>query len=630
MNKLQYGYAGKILWINLTSGEIRHEKLPEELKRSYLGQSGVNAKLLYDLTDAATDPLGPDNPLIIGVGPLGGTLAPCSGRYTVTALSPLTGIFGDSNSGGHFGPELKYAGYDHLVITGKAPEPVYIWINDDTVKIKSAALLWGKTTWETEREIKLQLGQDTAQVASIGPAGENLVKFAAIINNLCRAAARTGMGAVMGSKNLKAIAVKGTRGITVKDPDKFLKTVHKCEEDILNDPMYEVSSTLGTTAITGLAQMLGFLPTKNFQLSAFEEAESLRGEILLQKYATKHKGCFNCAVSCSRFYKVTEGEYAGTVGEGPEYESISALASKCGNSNLPSVLKANTLCNQLGLDTISTGNVIAWAMECFEKGIIKTSDLDGESLNWGNHQMINKVIDLIAHRRGIGDLLAEGSYHAATKIGGLDFVIHSKGMDYPAVDVRGTKGMALSFAVSPRGGDHLKGLPLYEVAPEIYKDDIKEELGIEITPEYWKEYSSKAKMMIWHENWHCIVDSLGLCKLEGIALKPLKPKHFRDLLAAGTGLDMTIEELELIGERIWNLERLIGIRTRGINRQHDLPPRRLMEEPIANGPNKGERLSAEDYNKMLDEYYQRRGWSMETGYPTLETLKRLGIENERN
>ncbi|MDW7674238.1 MAG: aldehyde ferredoxin oxidoreductase family protein [Bacillota bacterium] len=627
MSKIWYGWAGKILWVNLDRGEIKTQELPQELTREYLGQSGINAKLLYDLTTGDTDPLSPENPLIFGVGPLAGSLAPCSGRYTVTALSPLTGIFGESNSGGHFGPELKNAGYDHIVITGKAAEPVYLWINDDEVKLKSALHLWGKTTWETEKQLKVELGQDSAQVASIGPAGENMVRFAAIINNLCRAAARTGMGAVMGSKNLKAVVIKGNKGIAVKRPEQFLEIVHQCEGDILKDPLYEVASTLGTTAITGLAQMLGFLPTKNFQQSAFDQADNLRGEVLMQEYVTKHKGCFNCPVSCSRYYRVTEGPYAGATGEGPEYESISALGSKCGNGNLPSVLKANTLCNQLGLDTISTGNMIAWAMECFEKGLIKENDLDGKKLEWGNHTLEVKLIEQIAYRQGIGNILAEGGIRAAAKFGGIDFLVHSKGMDYPAVDVRGTKGMALSFAVSPRGGDHLKGLPLYEVAPDIYKDDIKEELGIETTSEYWRQYATKAQLMLWHENWHCVVDSLGLCKLEGIAIKPLKPKHFRDLLAAATGWDIRVEELEKIGERIWSLERLIGIRAKQISRKDDLPPKRLLTEPIANGNNKGERLEEKDYNDMLDEYYQLRGWSIETGNPTVETLSKLNLQS---
>lgn len=613
VRKNWHGWAGRILKVDLTKGTTEVEPLPEELVLNYLGQSGINAKLLYDNTSAETDPLSPENPLIFGVGPLTGTLAPCSSRYTVTSLSPLTGIFGESNSGGHLGPEIKYAGYDHIYITGKASEPVYLWIHDDQVKIKSAAHLWGKTTWETEEQIKMELGQESAQVASIGPGGENLVRFAAIINNFCRAAARTGMGAVMGSKYLKAIVVKGEKGVSVAKAEQFLQDVHKSEEDIKKDPLYEVASTYGTTAITGLAQALGFLPTRNFQQSTFDQAENLQGEAILQKHTTKHKGCFNCSVSCSRYYKVEEGEYAGTVGEGPEYESISALGSKCGNGNLPSVLKANTLCNQLGLDTISAGNMVAWAMECYEKGLLK--DEFGElDLSWGNHAAEIELIEKIAMRQGIGDVLAEGGVRAAERLGGLDFLVHSKGMDYPAVDVRGTKGMALSFAVSPRGGDHLKGLPLYEVAPDVYKDDIKEELGIEVTEEYWREYATKPELMIWHENWHCVVDSLGICKLEGIALKPLKPRHFRDLLAAATGWDISVEDLEKIGQRIWDLERMIGVRA-GIRRKDDLPPKRLLEEPISTGLNKGERLDIEKYNKMLDEYYKLRSWDVETGIP---------------
>ncbi len=627
MSKSWFGWAGRILCINLSTGEIIKKPLDPELTRKYLGQAGINAKLLFDLTEPGIDPLSPENPLIFGVGPLGGSLAPCSGRFTVTSKSPLTGIFGDSNCGGHWGPELKNAGYDHIIITGKAEQPVYLWINDDQVELRDARHLWGKNTWETDELIKTQLAQPSAQVACIGPAGENQVRFAAIITNLARAAARTGMGAVMGSKYLKAIVVKGNRGMGVASPDEFLQTVHKSESDIQHDPLYEVATTFGTTAITGLAQMLGFLPTRNFQASTFEEAENHRGEVILKNHVTKHKACFNCPVGCSRFYKVEEGEYAGTVGEGPEYESIAALGSKCGNAELPSILHANTLCNQLGLDTISAGNAIAWAMEAYQRGIIKSGDFAGDDLLWGDHRAVIDTINKIALRQGLGDVLAEGALRAAKKLGGEEFVVHSKGMDYPAVDVRGTKGMALAFAVSPRGGDHLKGLPLYEVAPEVYQKDIKTEIGIDITPQYWAEYDTKAELIFWHENWHCVVDSLGLCKLEGICIKPLKPSHFQQLLATATGWDISIEELEAVGERIWNLERLFGVRE-GIRRKDDLPPHRLYNELIATGPGTGEGLDHDKYEVMLNKYYQLRGWDEKTGIPGRERMQKLGLEKE--
>lgn len=622
MSKNWTGWAGRILYIDLSTQEVRVEPLSEELAFKFLGQAGINAKLLYDLTGPETDPLGPDNPLIIGVGPLTGTMAPCSGRFSVTAKSPLTGIFGDSNCGGHWGPELKQAGYDHIVITGQAASPVYLWINDGLVQIRPAEHIWGKDTWETDALVKREVGQENAQVLSIGPAGENLVRFAAMICNLSRAAARTGMGAVMGSKKLKAIVVKGNRGTTIARPTEFWQTVGECEKAIQADPLYEGASTFGTSAITGLAQMLGFLPTENFRKSTFESAENLRGEILLSEYAPKHKGCFNCSVGCSHFYSVKDGEYAGTVGEGVEYESLCALGSKCGNGNLPSVLKANTLCNKLGLDTISTGNVIAWAMECGEKGL--WSEFASETPSWGDHRGLNALLMKIAYRDGLGDILADGSCLAAQRLGGEEMVVHSKGMDYPAVDVRGTKGMALAFAVSPRGGDHLKGLPLYEVAPDPYKDDILEQVGITITPNYWLDYETKPKLISWHEDWHCVVDSLGLCKLEGIAIKPLKPKHFRDLLASATGWDLTEVELQQIGERIWNIERLYGIRE-GIRKEEDLPPRRLQEEVISSGPSIGEGLDPVKFSTMLEEYYQLRGWDQDTGIPKPETLIELSL-----
>jgi aldehyde:ferredoxin oxidoreductase len=520
---------------------------------------------------------------------------------------------------------LKMAGYDHIVITGKARHPVYLWIDNDRVQIRDARPLWGKNTWETDELIREDLGERTAQVAYIGPAGENLVRFAAIICNHARAAARCGPGAVMGSKNLKAIAVRGDRGIQVANKGALEEAVEEAVGAILGDPLYETAKTYGTLAITPLAQALGFLPTRNFQESTFSGAEKLRGEVFLEKYATKHKGCYNCPVACSRFYKVSEGPYASTRGEGPEYESVSALGAKCGNDNIEAILHANTLCNQLGLDTISTGNTLAWAMECRERGVLTQDQLDGMDLRFGNDAAMIEVIKKIALREGIGDLLAEGAHQASQKLGGGDRVVHSKGLDYPAVDIRGTKGMALSFAVSPRGGDHLKGLSLYEVAPELYAQDILRETGVRVTPQYWLQYETKAELMRWHENWHCVVDSLGLCKLEGIALKPLLPRHFQRMLTAATGWDLSVKELEMIGERIWNLERLFNVRE-GMRREDDLPPRRLFEEAISTGPAQGERLERGRYEEMLTEYYRLRGWAPDTGIPTREKCAELHLD----
>ena len=618
------GWTGTILEVDLTCGSVLARELPEELAFNYLGQAGINSRILYDRVSSSTDPLSPEALLIFGVGPLGGTLAPCSGRLSVTFKSPLTNIFGDSNCGGHFASELKMAGYDHIVVFGKAPHPVYLWIDNDRVQIRDARSVWGKTTWETDDLVREDVGERTAQVACIGPAGERLVRFAAIICNRARAAARCGPGAVMGSKNLKAIAVRGDRGIHIADKSALREAVDEAVGAILADPLYESAKTYGTLAITPLAQALGFLPTRNFRESTFEGAHKLGGEVFLERFATRHKGCYNCPVACSRLYKVAEGPYA-TRGEGPEYETVSALGAKCGNDDFESILHANTLCNQLGIDTISTGNVLAWAMECAERGVLGKTDLDGLDLRFGNAAAMIALIKQIAARDGLGDILAEGAYRAALKLGGGDWVVHSKGMDYPAVDTRGTKGMALSFAVSPRGGDHLKGLSLYEVAPDIYAQDIERETGIQVTPQYWLQYETKAGLMQWHENWHCVVDSLGLCKLEGIALKPLLPRHFRRMLAAATGWDVSVAGLERIGERIWNLERLFNVR-QGMGRADDLPPHRLLEEPIATGPARGERLDGKRYEQMLTEYYGLRGWDQETGIPTEEKLRELGLE----
>ena len=626
MNKLSHGWTGKVLEMDLGTREINIRKLPQEFYSKFIGQSGINAALLYQMAPPEIGPLDPQAPFIFGVGPLAGTPAPCSGRFSVTFKSPLTGIFADSNCGGHFGPELKMAGFDHVIITGKSESPVYLLIDNHNVRIEDAADIWGLDTAATEEEIKTREMDRTLQIAGIGPAGENLVRFAAVISNCSRAAARCGPGAVLGSKNLKAVAVRGHLGLKTWDPEGFEKACLQAKQAIQDDPLYSQASTYGTACITGMAQALGFLPTRNFRESTFEGAPNLFGDAIYENHLERHKGCYNCPVSCSKYCSVTQGDYQGTAGEGPEYESISAFGPKCGNDNLASILHSNMLCNQLGLDTISAGNTLAWAMECFEQGILTREDI-GTDLNFGNHQAINTLLHRIARREGIGDILAEGAPLASSTLGGSEYVVHSKGMDYPAVDVRGTKGMALSFAVSPRGGDHLKGLPMFEIAPDVYAEEIKRELGINPPDSYWLHYSGKPELIRWHEDWHCVVDSLGLCKLEGIAIKPLYPEHFLQLLQTATGLDISLDELRKAGERIWNLERRFNARE-GLDSKSDLPPRRLLQEPISSGPSRGEVLDKQDFLQMLQEYYRQRGWDQETGIPCREKLQELQLSLE--
>ncbi len=621
MSKRYYGWSGTILSIDLSSGQISKKPLPMELARNFLGQSGLQASLLYDLAPPDIRPLDPESPFLIGAGPLCGTMAPCSGRFSISFKSPLTGIFADSNCGGHFGPELKMAGYDLVQITGKADRPVYILIDNEKIHIRKAWHLWGSSTWQTEEAIQSEVGDRTFQIASIGPAGENMVRYAAVISNRSRAAGRCGPGAVMGSKNLKAMAVRGDLGLRIYDPAEFQKACEEAKQAIIQDPLYPQASTLGTACITGMAQHLGFLPTRNFRASTFEGAHSLYGDTLEKKHMLRHKGCFNCPVSCGKYCSVQEGRYAGTEGEGPEYESISAFGSKLGNDHLPSIIRANSLCNQLGLDTISTGNTLAWLMECQERGILDEHSI-GINIKFGDHHTALTLIESIAKREGPGDLLAEGAPAASRILGGEELVVHNKGLDYPAVDVRGTKGMALAFAVSPRGGDHLKGLPMMEIAPDLYSEELQQELNIIPGQQYWLQYSTKPELIRWHEDWHCVVDSLGLCKLEGIALKPLFPRHFLRLVNAATGLDLELNQLRRAGERIWNLERLFNIRE-GMGKEDDLPPQRILREPIATGPARGETLDPQIFRSMLREYYLQRGWDPETGSPTPEKLSEL-------
>lgn len=452
----------KRIEIDLTNNKIDIVEISPDITKKFLGGRGLNMKVLYDLTDKDTNPLGPENPLIFGVGLLAGTYMPTSGRYNVTAKSPTTGFLGDANSGGFFGPELKYAGYTQLLVTGQAKEPVCIYINNDKVEIRPADYLWGKDVWETDTILKGKLGTKY-QIASIGPAGENLVYFASILNNRNRAAGRTGLGAVMGSKKLKAVAVRGTQGTTVNNSKKFKKIIEELSLIAYCAPSYEVRSNLGTPMLVELYNAMGVLPTRNSQTGVFKDASNIGGLKLLNEYVAKPRSCFACLLHCSRDFQINNGPFKGTHGEGPEFESISALGSRCDNGNLESILVANTLCNRFGLDTISTGDVISFIMECYEKKLLNKNIVSNLDLNWGNYNTILKLIKLIAYRNGMGNLLADGVKKASKKIKGSEYyAIHVKGLEPPAQEVRGLKAWGLGWATSSRGCDHCRAFPLPE------------------------------------------------------------------------------------------------------------------------------------------------------------------------
>lgn len=611
------GYVGRVLRVDLSKLSVTQHKLDESLARRYIGGRGLNSKVLYDEVGAGVDPLGPENVLIFGVGPLNGTTAPGSGRWTVTAKSPLTGILGDSNAGGRFGAELKYAGFDQVIVKGRAEHPVYLWIDDENVQIKDAAHLWGKTTWECEDTIKQDLGDREVKIASIGPAGERLVRYACIITDKGRAAGRTGMGTVMGSKRIKAVAIRGDKDVEIARPKEFEEAVLTTCEKIRADPVYEKFSKYGTTFLVRLLNDLGQLMTRNSQTQFFEKANEIDGDAYL-KYAVKSKGCFGCIINCGHYIAVRDGPYKGTQGEGGEYMSLGHFGANCGNSNLPSILKAHILCNQLGLDVATSSNVVGFAMECYEKAIVGKKETDGLDLSWGNHEAIIDLIERIAQRKGFGDLLADGVKIASERIGkkSTDFALHVKGLESSSFE---KKAYAFGYATSTRGSDHLRGL--YNIHPFMHEEKAIEIFGTKAVLDGTTQ--GKPMLVKWHQELLAVADSLETCKFNCAMCYGMGPEEFASLYSSVTGWPTSKMELLKIGERIYNIERMFNVR-QGISRKDDTLPKRVYDI-IPSGPNKGTRImTRENMKVMLDEYYELRGWD-KNGIPTKQKTEELEL-----
>lgn len=619
-----FGYAGKVLRIDLTSENNRTLQLERSFPIRFLGGRGFNMKRLYDEVPPKVDPLSPDNTLLFATGPLVGTTFPTASRLNVSAKSPLTGILGDSNVGGHFASEMKYAGYDQIILTGKSKKLVYIAISDSDVKLLDAAHLSGKDIYETDELIKADLADRRVQTAIVGPAAENGVKFAGIFMNLMRPAGRTGMGTVMASKNVKALVVRGTRAVEVAHPRMFEKLVEEVEEEIYRHEQYWPRRLMGTTRILTMANVLGFLPTRHFLSGVFEHAEEVSGERLTEEYNVKTRGCFACNIPCSRFYVVRHGKFAGLYGEGPEYESLGSLTSRVGNRDLNIALKANDLCNKLGIDAISTGECIAWAMELYEKGLLEKQDTDGLDLSWGNGEAILTLINKIARREGFGDVLADGSKSAAEKLNrGHEVTMQVKGLDIIMADPRGLKGFGLGFAVASRGADHLRSEPFIE----LYDDPKRGEIMFGV-PEATLRLAErgKGKLISYFEDWCAVIDSLEPCKNIMENMEILTFNKAAKAIEAVLGLKLSPLEVRSIGTRIVNLERAFNVRE-GLTRSDDTLPRRFREIPLSEGLSSGTILKLDP---MLDEYYSERGWNLKTGKPTRKTLKNLGLEYVAN
>lgn len=611
--RLRGGYAGTVLRVDLTSGAVRREPLEEGLALAYVGGRGFTSRLQYDLIPPDVEPLGPENVVIVAPGPLTGTPAPSSSRFTLGGRSPLTGILGDANGGGFWAAVLKRAGYDLILLHGRSPRPVYLSIDDDRVELRDGSHIWGKDTRQTQRLIREELGKN-ASVAAIGQAGERLVRFAGFVADGEHLAARTGLGAVLGSKRLKAIAVRGSRQVPLYDPAAFTELVGQLIELLRSDsrsgaelPQY------GTTALLDHHTAIGGVNTRNFQSGLFEGKESVDGDALNRRYLVRPTACYRCPCRCDRFSRVDEGEFAGTEVGGPEYSTLVAFGPACGNDNLASILKANELCNLYGLDALETGNMIAFSMELFQRGILSRAETDGIDLTWGNYRSILEMIERIALRRGFGNLLAEGIRRAALEIGRNSerYAVHVKGMTPPPLDPRAVKVYNFRYAVSPRGADHLR-----ISAPGAY--------GLDSLP----RAEAAARLLRW-ENIVTIPDLMGVCKFpysyyaETVELTLRKMLEVVPALySAATGLRVSGDDLLRAAERVNNVERAHNARL-GLTSAEDTLPPRFTEDPMPEGPAKGRVYDILD--DMKQAWYAAHGWDTQTGRPTRGKLEELGL-----
>ncbi|MHC1605074.1 MAG: aldehyde ferredoxin oxidoreductase family protein [Candidatus Methanofastidiosia archaeon] len=617
-----YAYAGKILCIDLTKEKIVINELDKSIARRFLGGRGFTSKLLFDSISPDIEPFAPENAVIIAVGPLAGTLSPSSGRFTVASKSPLTGILGDANSGGHFGAELKYAGFDAIVIMGRARVPSYVFIEDGCAEIRAADMLWGKSVGETEKMVKEDVEDKEARVLTIGSAGENLVRYAALINDFHRAAARCGIGAVFGSKNLKAVVVRGTGGVDIASFEKFKDALTEAFEAVYNDPVYSTLSELGTPFLMDAANEEGGLATRNNQSGVFEYYEDISQSRYTKEFKVRSFACFACPIHCSNISKIASASGGDLITEGPEYETMVCLGSKCGIRSLETIIKANKMCNEYGIDTISCGDSIAFAMELWENGILNEKNTEGLDLSWGNEDSVLKLIEDIATRKGIGKVLGEGVKRASQHFGkrSKKYALHVKGLELPAFDVRAAKGFGLGWAVSTRGADHLRALPNFELLGFSKEVAVKRFKSPYACDPY--EERGKAYLVFWHENFSAAVDSAEMCKYETFSTYAVTPAMLSRLIEAATGFEMGEDKLLKIGERIINLEKIMNISFAGI--VPDTLPERIVKEPLPSGPAKG---NVVNLDKMLCEYYLLRGWD-KRGIPTKDRLVALDMEKE--
>ncbi len=618
----RYGHNGKILRVDLSTRTTSEEELPEVVLRRYLGGGALSLYYLLKELKSGIDPLGPDNLLIFAASAVTGHPAAGFSRFTVAAKSPLTGAFGESEAGGWWGPELKSAGFDAAVIKGKAERPVYLWIKDGKAEIREASHLWGKMTREAQEAIRKELGDEKVRVALIGPGGEKGVKYACILNELKHANGRTGMGAVMGSKNLKAFAVRGNGKMSLHNPEKVREIVRRVGEIWKEKP-----STLGELGTARGVMPLnagGILPTRNFTTGTFEKAEAISGEAMRDTILVGRGTCHGCPVRCKREVKVDTPYHVDPEYGGPEYETLGALGSLCGIGDLKAIAMGNQLCGAYGIDTISTGTTIAFAMECFEKGILTSRDTDGIDLRFGNAEAMIAMVEKIGKREGIGALLGESLKTAAGKIGkgSQAFAMHVKGQPFPIHEPRGKAGLALAYSISPTGADHLEHPhdPVFETEAGL-KSILP--LGV-IEPVPATDLSSrKVRLFVYLQNLYSMYNSVGLCVLTGGFFGgPVSLNTVPEYVSAVTGWDTSLWELLKVGERHSAMARIFNLRE-GFSSKDDGLPGRLFE-PLEGGALKGRRIDPQEFEKALETYYEMMGWD-ENGIPLDSKLEELDL-----
>ena len=602
------GYMGKLLVVDLTSRELVDEPLDQALAREFVGGSGFAARYLYPEITPNTDPLGPENTLMFMTGPLVGTRAPSCGRHEVCALSPLTGIWGESNAGGFWGAELKFSGYDGIVIRGRASEPVWLSITQgQPPALHSAADLWGLDHYQAQEHLRRKLKDDKVRVAAIGPAGENQVLYAAIMNDHGRAAGRTGMGAVMGSKNLKAIAVRGSQRVPVADRPAFRQTARQALGVVREDIATQVYCQMGTASFVDMSMMWGNMPHKYWSQAEFDEATNLSGVVMSETILTRSVPCYGCVVACGREVTLNDTPYGVEIVDGPEYETVTMLGSMLLVDDLSAVAYAGHLCNRYGLDTISAGSAIALAYMLYERGFITTADTGGLPLKWGDIEMAHTLLDMIAHRQGFGDILADGVKRIAARYGAEDLAIHVNGLAPPGHDPRAVPGMAIAYATSPRGACHMQG--------DAYMVDLGltvPELGIYPGDRF--EIGGRAETVAKLQDWRALYNSAIMC----FFVNPTAPILAR-LLSEATGWPSGLEDWRLAGERAFCLKRAL-INRLGVKRGNDRLPERFFV-PMVNG-SEGR---TPPMDVLLQDYYAYRSWDWETGKPSLDKLLSLGL-----